>query len=115
MNENRRGRNTAGGLFVTGGILTLFILKAVQGFGHSQAGMSAGSKPGAPSRDAAVIPLLCSYFTCQGGKYYGKMWLEIDTDKVRDGAALLTLKGYLHPASSRTLEVDPALVTVAHP
>jgi hypothetical protein len=55
------------------------------------------------------------YFTCQGGKYYGKLWLEIDTDKVRDGAALLTLKGYVNPVGSRNLEVDPAMVTVAHP
>lgn len=61
-NENRTGRNIAGGLFIAGGILTGFILEAVQGFGHSQAGMSAGSVPGAPSRDAAIIPLLCSYF-----------------------------------------------------
>lgn len=61
-NENRTARNIAAGLFIAGAILTGFILEIARGFGRAQAGMSAGTVPGAPSRDATVIPLLCSYF-----------------------------------------------------
>ena len=62
MNENRHGRNVAGGLFIAGGVLTGLILGLLQAFAHSQAGMGDGAGSGPPSRDAAIIPLLCSYF-----------------------------------------------------
>jgi len=47
------------------------------------------------------------YFTSQGSKCYGKLWLEVDTDVVRNGTALVTLKGYLNPSGSRNLESEP--------
>ncbi|HTV43103.1 MAG TPA: hypothetical protein VMF08_21240 [Candidatus Sulfotelmatobacter sp.] len=55
------------------------------------------------------------YFMGQNGGFYGKLWLEIDSDVVRNGTALATLKGYLNPAGSRNLEIDNRLVTEAHP
>jgi hypothetical protein len=54
------------------------------------------------------------YFYTQGNKY-GKLWLEIDTDVIKNDAAFVTLKGYLNPSGSHDLEIDPAKVTEAKP
>ncbi len=55
------------------------------------------------------------YFKSREGKCCGKVSLEIDTDEVRNSAAFVTLKGYLNPAGSPNLEVDPSLITGASP
>jgi len=54
------------------------------------------------------------YLKTQGDKY-GKLWLEIDTDVIKDATAYIILKGYLNPSGSRNLEIDPAKVTAAKP
>jgi hypothetical protein len=55
------------------------------------------------------------YFSTRAGRCYGKLTLSITTDVVREGGALVMLSGYLNPTGFRNLEMDPALVTPAHP
>lgn len=55
------------------------------------------------------------YFTSRGGEIYGKLTIDLSTYVVRDGGAYITLTGYLNPGGSRNLEIDPTLVTEAHP
>jgi len=55
------------------------------------------------------------YFTSRSGQSYGKMAISIITDRIRNGSVPVTLNGYLNPAGSRNLEIDPKLVTEAHP
>ena len=55
------------------------------------------------------------YFSSRSGRCYGKLTLSISTDVLKEGGALVMLSGYLNPAGSRNLEMDPTLVTPAHP
>jgi hypothetical protein len=55
------------------------------------------------------------YFTTRSGSCYGKCNFRIVTFRVKNGAVPITLSGYLNPAGSRTLEIDPSLVSQAHP
>lgn len=55
------------------------------------------------------------YFTGHGGQIYGKMIIQILTDVVKNGRIPIMINGYLNPAGSRNLEIDPKLVTEAHP
>jgi hypothetical protein len=49
-------------LFLVGGLVVGAVLLLLQGFGASQAGMSAGTGSGAGGSEAAVLLLFCSYF-----------------------------------------------------
>lgn len=55
------------------------------------------------------------YFTSRGGQFYGRLTLQILSDVVKDGGAYVSIQGMLNPAGSRDLEVDPKLVSQAHP
>lgn len=68
-------RMAASVLFVTGGVATWVVLHIVQGFGASQAGMSAASVRSESSGDAVVIYLSCSYFVA------GALGAMLATDK----------------------------------
>jgi hypothetical protein len=48
--------------FVVGGIITLLILLALQGFAQAEAGMSAVSVSAEGPSDSAIIFVICGYF-----------------------------------------------------
>ncbi len=55
------------------------------------------------------------YFKDHGGSDYGKFDVGIVIYAIKDGFVPITLDGYINPAGSRNLEIDPKLVTEAHP
>jgi hypothetical protein len=55
------------------------------------------------------------FFKSRGGNCYGKLDLGIVIYAIRDGLVPITLDGYINPAGSRNLEIDPAKITEAHP
>lgn len=55
------------------------------------------------------------YFRSKGGNLYGKFDLGIVIYAIKDGLVPITLDGYINPSGSRNLEIDPKLVTEAHP
>jgi hypothetical protein len=55
------------------------------------------------------------YFTSRNQGCYGKLGIEVLSDVVRDGTVPVIFNGYLNPASSRNLEIDPTKVTEAKP
>lgn len=55
------------------------------------------------------------YFKGHDGSSYGKFDIGIVIYAMKDGLVPITLDGYVNPAGSRNLEIDPKLVTEAHP
>lgn len=55
------------------------------------------------------------YFKAHRDGVYGKFDLGIFTDVVKEDTIPVTLSGFINPAGSRNLEVNPALVTEAKP
>ena len=55
------------------------------------------------------------YFTSRNGSSYGKLGIEVLSDVVKNATVPVILNSYVNPASSRNLEIDPKLVTEAHP
>lgn len=55
------------------------------------------------------------YFKGHDGSSYGKFDFGIVIYAMKDGLVPITLDGYVNPAGSRNLEIDPKLVTEAHP
>lgn len=55
------------------------------------------------------------YLKSRGGGSYGKLGLGVNTDIVKSEAVFVMLNAYVNPASSRNLELDPALVAEARP
>jgi hypothetical protein len=55
------------------------------------------------------------YFKSRNGATYGKLGIAITTDVVKKGVVPITISGYLNPAGSRNLEVNPAFVKEAAP
>lgn len=55
------------------------------------------------------------YFKDHGGSDYGEFDVGIIIYAIKDGFVPITLDGYINPAGSRNLEIDPKLVTEAHP
>lgn len=55
------------------------------------------------------------YLKSRGGRSYGKIDLGIITDTVKEGSIPIMMSGYVNPAGSRNVEVNPALVTEAKP
>jgi hypothetical protein len=47
------------------------------------------------------------YFTSRNGQSYGKMAISIITDRIKNGNVPITINGYLNPAGSKNLEIDP--------
>jgi hypothetical protein len=55
------------------------------------------------------------YFSSRNGGCYGKLGIEILSDVVKNGTVPVILNSYVNPSGSRNLEIDPKLVTEAHP
>jgi hypothetical protein len=55
------------------------------------------------------------YFRSRNGATYGKLGIAVTTDVVKHGAVPVTIAGYLNPAGSRNLEVNPTLVKEVKP
>ena len=55
------------------------------------------------------------YLKSRGGSSYGKFDLGIVIYAIKEGLVPITIEGYINPAGSRNLEIDPAKVTEAHP
>jgi len=55
------------------------------------------------------------YFVSRERRCYGRFSMEILSDVVKDNKVCVRISGVLNPSGSRDLEVDPQLVTQAHP
>jgi hypothetical protein len=55
------------------------------------------------------------YLTSRSGRCYGKLGIEVLSDVVKNGTIPVILNSYLNPDGSRNLEINPQLMTEAHP
>jgi hypothetical protein len=54
-------------------------------------------------------------FTSRNAGCYGKLAIEVISDVVKNGTVPVIINSYVNPSGSRNLEIDPAMVTAAHP
>lgn len=55
------------------------------------------------------------YFASRNMSFYGKLGIEVISDGVKNGTVPVILNSYINVTGSKNLEIDPQLITNAHP